>query len=177
MGIVEELVEIWPNEVCDKHIVLIDGTLVTTCLAPGKCIKERIDNWLKSCAPSTVSTNIVEAISITPLFLTSDILSQEVCTSEVSSADLEELHLLDTVAVSTLKQADTIRKWISEASKAKSTFYPTTWVSWLGKMAKSLFIFLFFSFLFLFLWTYNYKVERGKVSRHKSQSQCVTWLE
>jgi len=73
-----------------------------------------------------VSTNIVEAISITPLFLTSDILSQEVCTSEVSSADLEELHLLDTVAVSTLKQADTIRKWISEASKAKSTFYPTT---------------------------------------------------
>ena len=37
-------------------------------------------------------------------------------------------------------------------------------LSWLGKIAKSLFIFLFFSFLFLFLWTYNYKVERGKVS-------------
>jgi len=32
-------------------------------------------------------------------------------------------------------------------------------VSWLGKLAKSLFIFPFFSFLI-----YNYKVERGKVS-------------
>jgi len=41
-------------------------------------------------------------------------------------ADLEKLYLLDTVAVSILKQADTIRKWISEASKVKSTSYPTT---------------------------------------------------
>jgi len=104
----------------------MDGTLVTTRLAPGKCIKECIDNWLKSCAPPTVLTNIVEAVSTTLLSLTSDILSQEVCTSEVSSADLEELHLLDTVVVSTLKQVDTIRKQISEASKAKSTFYPAT---------------------------------------------------
>jgi len=104
----------------------MDGTLVTTHLAPRKCIKEHIDNWLKSCALPTVSTNIVEAVSITPLFLTSDILSQEVCTSEVSPADLKELRLLDTVAVSTLKQADTIRKQISEASKAKSTSYPAT---------------------------------------------------
>jgi len=104
----------------------MDGTLVTTCLAPGKCIKECIDNWLKSCAPPTVSTNIVEAVLTTPLSLTSDILSQEVCTSEVSPADLEELRLLDTVAISTLKQADTIRKQISKASKAKSTSYPAT---------------------------------------------------
>jgi len=93
-----------------KRIVLMDGTLVTTRLAPGKYIKECIDNWLKSCALPTVSTNIVKAVSITPLSLTSDILSQEVCTSEVSSADLKELHLLDTVAVSILKQVDTIKK-------------------------------------------------------------------
>jgi len=33
------------------------------------------------------------------------------------------------------------------------------WLSWLGKLAKSLFIFLFFSFLI-----YNYKMEYGKVS-------------
>jgi len=33
------------------------------------------------------------------------------------------------------------------------------WMSWLGKLAKSLFIFLFFSFLI-----YNYKMEHGKVS-------------
>jgi len=104
----------------------MDRTLVTTHLAPGKCIKEHIDNWLKSCVPPTVSTNIVKAISTIPLSLTSDILSQEVYTSEVSPADLEELRLLDTVAVSTLKQADTIRKWISKASKAKCTSYPTT---------------------------------------------------
>jgi len=34
---------------CDnmKRVVLIDGTLVTTCLAPRKYIKEYIDNWLK----------------------------------------------------------------------------------------------------------------------------------
>jgi len=104
----------------------MDGTLVTTCLAPGKCIKECIDNWLKSCAPPTVSTNIVEAVSTIPLSLTSDILSQEVYTSKVSPADLEELRLLNTVAVSTLKQADTIRKQISKASKAKSTSYSAT---------------------------------------------------
>jgi len=52
-----------------------------------------------------------------------------VCTSEVSPADLEELCLLDTVTVSTLKQANTIRKQISEASKAKSTSYPVTWAA------------------------------------------------
>ena len=109
-----------------KHVVLMNGTLVTTRLAPEKCIKEHIDNWLKSCALPTVSTNIVKVVSTTPLSLTSDIPSQEVCTSEVSSADLEELRLLDTVAVSILKQADTIRKQISKVSKAKSTSYPAT---------------------------------------------------
>ena len=88
-----------------KHVVLMDGTLVTTHLAPRKCIKEHIDNWLKFCTPPTVSTNIVEAVSITLLSLTSDNLSQEVCTSEVSPADLKELRLLDTIAVLTLKQA------------------------------------------------------------------------
>ena len=55
-------------------------------------------------------------------------------------------------------------------------------MSWLGKLAKSLFIFLFFSFLI-----YNYKMERGKVSRDfVTMSQMVTsqvtvmgvtWLE
>ena len=109
-----------------KCVVLMDGTLVTTRLAPGKCIKECIDNWLKSQAPPTVSTNIIEAISTTSLSATSDILSQEVCLGNVTPADLEELHLLDTVAVLTLKQADSIRKQISEASKVKSTLYPAT---------------------------------------------------
>jgi len=106
-----------------KHVVLMDGTLVTTCLAPGKCIKEHIDNWLKSQTPPTVLTNIIEAISTMSLPATSDILSQEVCLSNVTPADLEEHCLLDTVGVSTLKQADSIRKRISEASKAKSALY------------------------------------------------------
>jgi len=109
-----------------KCVVLMNGTLVTTHLASGKCIKERIDNWLKSHAPPTVSTNIVEAVSTIPLSLTSNILFQEVYTSEVSSADLEELRLLDTVVVLILKQADTIRKRISKASKAKYISYPAT---------------------------------------------------
>ena len=100
--------------------------MVTTCLAPRKYIKERIDNWLKSHVLPTMSTNIVEAVSMTPLSLTSDILSQEVYNSKVLPVDLKELCLLNTVAVSTLKQVDSIRKWISEASKAKSTSYPST---------------------------------------------------
>jgi len=109
-----------------KHIALIDGTLVTTCLVPKKCIKEYIDNWLKSHTLPTISANIVEAISTIPLFLILDILSQEVCTSEVSPTDLKELCLLDIVIVSTLKQADSIRKQISKASKVKSTSYSAT---------------------------------------------------
>jgi len=43
----------------------MDGTLVTTHLAPRKCIKECTDNWLKSHAPPTMSANIVEAVSTT----------------------------------------------------------------------------------------------------------------
>ena len=45
-----------------RHVVLMDGTLVTTHLAPRKCIKKRIDNWLKSHTQPTVSTNMVEAL-------------------------------------------------------------------------------------------------------------------
>jgi len=93
-----------------KHIVLIDRTLVTTCLAPRKCIKGHINNWLKSHIPPTILTNIVEAVLLISLSLVPGILLQEVFTSKVLTTDLEKLHLLDTVAVSTLKQANTIRK-------------------------------------------------------------------
>ena len=45
-------------------------------------------------------------------------------------------------------------------------------MSWLGKIAKSLFIFLFFSY-----WTYNYKMECGKVScDFVTMSQLVWWM-
>jgi len=109
-----------------KHIVLIDRTLVTTCLAPGKCIKEHINNWLKSHVPPTILTNIVKAVLLTSSSLVPGILLQEVFTSKVLTTDLKKLHLLDIVAVSILKQENTIRKWISKALKAKSISYSIT---------------------------------------------------
>jgi len=53
-------------------------------------------------------------------------------------------------------------------------------VSWLGKMAKLLFIFLFLSSLFLLSWTY-YRRECGKVSHHKyhrkkKSQHHITWM-
>jgi len=43
----------------------------------------------------------------------------EVYVSEISTADLEELCMLDSVAVLTLKQADSIKKHISDTAKGK----------------------------------------------------------
>ena len=107
-------------------MVLMDGTLVTTHLAPGKCIKEHIDNWLKSHTQPTVSTNMVEALQTVSTSQAPDTPINEVYVSEVSTADLEELHILDSVAVSTLKQADSIRKRISNTAKGKPMPTPAT---------------------------------------------------
>ena len=53
---------------------------------------------------------------------------------------------------------------------------PRTRLSWLGKMAKSLFIFLFFSFSFQ---TYYTRKECGKVSHNNvmCHQHDVTWME
>ena len=109
-----------------RRVVLMDGTLVTTRLAPGKCIKERIDNWLKSHTQPTVSTNMVEALQTASTSQAPDTPINEVYVSEVSTADLEELRMLDSVAVSTLKQADSIRKRISNTAKGKPMPTPAT---------------------------------------------------
>jgi len=109
-----------------RHVVLMDGTLVTTRLAPGKCIKERIDNWLKSHTQPTVSTNMVEALQTASTSQAPDTPINEVYVSEVSTVDLEELRMLDSVAVSTLKQADSIRKRISNTAKGKPMPTPAT---------------------------------------------------
>jgi len=55
-----------------------------------------------------------------------NIPANKVYISEVLIADLEELCMLDSVAVSTLKQADSIRKWISNATKRKPIPTPAT---------------------------------------------------
>jgi len=109
-----------------RWVVLMDGTLVTTWLAPGKCIKEHIDNWLKSCTQPTVLTNMVEALQVTSTSLAPDTSINEVYASKVSTADLEELRMLNSVVVSTLKQADSVRKCISNAAKGKPMPIPAT---------------------------------------------------
>ena len=109
-----------------KRVVLMDGTLVTTRIAPGKCIKECIDNWLKSRTQPTISTNMVKALQTASTSQALDTPINEVYVSEVSTADLEELHMLDSVAVSTLKQADSIRKRISNTAKGKTMPTPAT---------------------------------------------------
>jgi len=104
----------------------MDRTLVTAHLAPGKCIKECIDNWLKSHTQSTVSINMVKALQTASTFQAPDTPINKVYISEVSTTDLEELHMLDSVAVSTLKQADSIRKRISNTAKGKPMPTPAT---------------------------------------------------
>jgi len=102
-----------------RCMVLINRTLVTTRLAPGKYIKECIDNWLKSHTQPTISTNMVEALQTASTSQAPDTPINKVYVSEVSTADLEELCMLDSVAVLTLKQADSIRKHISNTAKGK----------------------------------------------------------
>ena len=102
----------------------MDGTLVITHIAPGKCIKEHIDNWLKSYTQPTVLTNIVEALQTASTSQAPNTLINEVYVSEVSTVDLEELCILDSVAVSILKQADSIRKCISNTAKGKPMLTP-----------------------------------------------------
>ena len=109
-----------------RHVVLMDMTLVTTRLIPGKCIKEHIDNQLKSCTQATVSTNIVEALQTASISQAPDTPINEVYVSEVSTIDLEELHILDSIVVSTLKQANSIRKHISNIAKGKPMPTPAT---------------------------------------------------
>ena len=109
-----------------RRVVLIDGTLVTTQLALGKYIKECINNWLKSHTQPTVLTNMVEALQVTSTSSAPDTSINEVYASKVSTADLEELRMLDSVAVSTLKQADSVRKRISNAAKEKPMPIPAT---------------------------------------------------
>jgi len=104
----------------------MDGTLVTTRLAPGKCIKEHIDNWLKSRTQATVSTNMVKALQTVSTSQALDTPINEVYVSEISTADLEELCMLDLVAVLTLKQADSIKKHISDTAKGKPMLTPAT---------------------------------------------------
>jgi len=55
-----------------------------------------------------------------------NIPANKVYISEVSMADLEELCMLDSVAVSTLKQADSIRKQITNTTKRKPIPTPAT---------------------------------------------------
>ncbi|KAF5348858.1 hypothetical protein D9756_009753 [Leucocoprinus leucothites] len=110
-----------------KRVVLMDGTLITAQLAPGRCIRERLDNWLKSRGPPTVSTNMVEALTVTSdpaasySYSPAETSMQDVLLGEVTAAELDELHVLDTFAISTLKKAEDIRKRIGKAINEKPT--------------------------------------------------------
>lgn len=74
----------------------------------------------------TVSTNIIEATPAPPAHQYQYCIpepapdSQEAFLGEVTAQDLEELCLLDTVAVSSLKRAEELHKCVRNAMKAKS---------------------------------------------------------
>jgi len=69
---------------------------------------------------------MVEAIQTASTSQAPDTPINEVYVSKVSTADLEELCMLDSVAVSILKQADSIRKHISNTAKGKPMPTPAT---------------------------------------------------
>ncbi|KAJ3564556.1 hypothetical protein NP233_g8219 [Leucocoprinus birnbaumii] len=103
-----------------NQVVLMDGTLITNRVAPGRCIRERLDNWLQS--QNRVSTNIVEAYPASHAEQYSYTIPdpRETLISEVSAAELEELRQLDAVAVATLKRAEDIRKRVGNGVKSKA---------------------------------------------------------
>ncbi|KAJ3565953.1 hypothetical protein NP233_g7310 [Leucocoprinus birnbaumii] len=105
-----------------NQVVLMDGTLITNRVAPGRCIKERLDNWLQNQSQHRVSTNIVEAYPASHADQYSYTIPdpRETLISEVSVAELEELRQLDAVAVATLKRAEDIRKRVGNGVKPKA---------------------------------------------------------
>lgn len=107
----------------ERRIALSDGTVITARVSPGKDIKEKLDNYYKARNTSTVATNIVEAAPAVQTHQYSWVQPQESPeeTSEnISVEELEELRLLDTVAVSSLKRAEDIRKRAGNLTKTKT---------------------------------------------------------
>lgn len=90
------------------RICLPNGVLITVHLAPGKNIKERIDSWYKTHPlPSTVQSHILEAAPVQQLAF------------NTPTSDEEELRILDSVVVATMKKQEEIRKRLV-SGKAKN---------------------------------------------------------
>ncbi|KAF5355122.1 hypothetical protein D9756_005719 [Leucocoprinus leucothites] len=105
-----------------NRLILMDGTLITNRVAPGRSVKERLDNWLKA-QGQKVSTNIVEAFPATSqqyIYTIPDNTHETLTIGEVTVDELEELRRLDAVAVTTLKRAEDIRKRVGNALKPKT---------------------------------------------------------
>jgi hypothetical protein len=108
------------------RICMPDNTLVSPQVAPGRNMKERIDNWHKSRSPPVVQAqaNILEVVSYQqpastlpnapptpPMSYSSSYVSQ----------DEQELATLEAVALATMKRQEEVCKRIGAAGKSKNS--------------------------------------------------------
>ncbi|KAJ3555385.1 hypothetical protein NP233_g12224 [Leucocoprinus birnbaumii] len=111
------------------RICMPDGTPVSPQVAPGRNMKERIDNWHKSNSPSngSVQANLFQVDSSASIASTNSYApissSMPFSTSQPSEDDVE-LARLEAIALATMKRQEEIRKRAGNAGKAKSAPVP-----------------------------------------------------
>jgi hypothetical protein len=104
-----------------NRICVPDGTQITPQLAPGRNMRERIDNWHKAHPrASSVQANIVE---VSYPSITNEIISPAVTSMSYSdnpsSQDEEEIRRLGVVALAAMKRQEEIKKRAGNVSKGK----------------------------------------------------------
>ncbi|KAF5355070.1 hypothetical protein D9756_005756 [Leucocoprinus leucothites] len=108
-----------------NRICMPDGTSVSPQVAPGRNMKERIDNWHKSRSPASVpaQANILEvypsrSIASSPSY--TPVTSSMPYSTSHTSQDEEELARLEAIALATMKRQDEIRRRSGNAGKARN---------------------------------------------------------
>jgi hypothetical protein len=107
------------------RICVPDNTQVSPQIAPGRNMKERIDNWHKSRSPSATpaQANLLEVVPTQqPALSNSDISSTSPMPYSTSyvSQDEAELATLEAVALATMKRQEEVRKRIGGTGKSKN---------------------------------------------------------
>ncbi|KAF8178745.1 hypothetical protein BJ912DRAFT_929887 [Pholiota molesta] len=117
----------WCKRDQDNQIVVADGTKVTPRLAPGRDIKERIDNWRKmNPTVGTVSTNVVEVHTIeTSKIEEVDEKYIDTGVTYATKREMEDIEMYEALAATAMKKAEEVRKKSGAQGNGKSTG-PTT---------------------------------------------------